>query len=177
MSIHHLNFFLNEGLYIIPEEKNQLILTAETKLESEEPTGEEESIGSDEVLELTYEGGFEKGVLVTYEGNELTHEHQELLFKILGAVGCSLKDIALTSSLVIEEVPMSSILAMNPNKIIVFGNIHHDILSRRKKLYEVLQEDDIEYLFADDLAQISTQVNLKKSLWSELQVLFNITKK
>lgn len=177
MSIHHLNLFLDSDIYIIPEEKNQLILTADSTSDTQETKSEDEIISSDEILELEYEGGFEKGVLIAYEGNELIQEQQELLFKILGAVGCSLKDIALTSSLNIEEVPMSSILAMNPNKVIIFGNIHHDILSRRKKLYEVLQEDDIEYLFADDLAQISTQVNLKKSLWSELQVLFNITKK
>jgi hypothetical protein len=46
-----------------------------------------------------------------------------------------------------------------------------------KKTYEVHQEDEIEYLFADDLKQISESLDLRKALWKELQVLFNITKK
>jgi hypothetical protein len=50
-------------------------------------------------------------------------------------------------------------------------------MTRKKNNYEITQEGEIEYLFADDLGQISENVALKKSLWSALQVLFNITKK
>jgi hypothetical protein len=180
MGIQHLGFFLDSEIYVIPEELPLLVQFEKKEVKSSqipetEPIGEE--IIEDELIALEYEGGFEKGVLIAFEGSELSVEHKDLLFKILGAVGCSLKDIALTSSIHIEEVSMASILALNPDKIILFGLFHHDIMSRKKTNYEILQEDAIEYLFADDLVQISENVTLKKSLWSALQVLFNITKK
>jgi hypothetical protein len=180
MGIQHLGLFLDSEIYVIPEELPLLVQFGDKEdLSSEtihsEPT--EEELIEEELITPEFEGGFEKGVLIAFEGNELSEEHKDLLFKILGAVGCSLKDIALTGSIHIEEVSMASILAMNPDKIILFGLFHHDIMSRKKNNYEIIQEDDIEYLFADDLAQISENVVLKKSLWSALQVLFNITKK
>jgi hypothetical protein len=180
MGIQHLSFFLESEIYVMPEELPLLVQQGNNEVSSiqipeTEPMGEE--IIEEELIPLEYDGGFEKGVLIAFEGSELSEEHKDLLFKILGAVGYSLKDIALTSSIHIEEVSMASILALNPVKIILFGLFHHDIMSRKKTNYEILQEDAIEYLFADDLAQISENVALKKSLWSALQVLFNITKK
>lgn len=180
MGIQHLGFFLESEIYVIPEELpllaqhgKKMVSSSETKLS--ELTDEE--IQEEELISLEYEGGFEKGVFIGFEGNDLSGEHKDLLFKILGAVGCSLKDIALINSTSIEAVPLASILALNPAKIILFGLFHHDIMSRKKNNYEIIQEDEIEYLFADDLGQIFENVALKKSLWTALQVLFNITKK
>jgi hypothetical protein len=180
MGIQHLGFFLDSEIYVIPEELPFFVQIENTTATTSQ-TPEAETIGEegleDETIALEYEGGFEKGVLIAFEGSELSGEQKDLLFKILGAVGCSLKDIALISSIHFEEVSMASILALNPDKIILFGLFHHDIMSRKKTNYEIFQEDAIEYLFADDLVQISENVALKKSLWSALQVLFNITKK
>jgi hypothetical protein len=180
LGIQHLGLFMESEIYVIPEElpllaqiDKNIISSSETK-ESELV---EEEIQEEELVSLDYEGGFEKGVFIGFEGNDLSEEHKGLLFKILGAVGCSLKDIALINSTNIEAVPIASILALNPAKIILFGLFHHDIMSRKKNNYEITQEDEIEYLFADDLGQIFENVALKKSLWTALQVLFNITKK
>lgn len=176
MTIHELGFILDKEIYILPEEKNQL-LTVVTPLVLEQNTISQEDEFLEEPVHLAYEGGFEKGILVIYEGNSLESGLSDYLFKILGAVSCSLKDIALANSEDTELTTMSSITALNPNKIIVFGKVRHEIMMSVKKTYEVHQEDEIEYLFADDLKQISESLDLRKALWKELQVLFNITKK
>jgi hypothetical protein len=180
IGIQHLAIFFDSEIYVISDEVPLLAKRGNEAVSSmEKPIsypGTEEII-NDETVTIEYEGGFEKGVLIGFEGNELSEEHKDLLFKILGAVGCSLKDIALINSTEIEAIPLSSIFELNPTKIILFGLFHHDIMTRKKNNYEITQEGEIEYLFADDLGQISENVALKKSLWSALQVLFNITKK
>lgn len=175
MGIHELGLILDQEIYILPEEKNQLLTISMSSNLEENPISQEEF--EEEPVLLEYEGGFEKGILVIYEGKSLESSLSDYLFKILGAVACSLKDIALANSENTEMTTMASITALNPNKIIVFGKVRHEIMMSVKKSYEVHQEDEIEFLFADDLKQISESLDLRKSLWRELQVLFNITKK
>ena len=175
MGIHELGLILDQEIYILPEEKNQLLTISMSSNLEENPISQEEF--EEEPVLLEYEGGFEKGILVIYEGKSLESSLSDYLFKILGAVACSLKDIALANSENTEITTMASITALNPNKIIVFGKVRHEIMMSVKKSYEVHQEDEIEFLFADDLKQISERLDLRKSLWRELQVLFNITKK
>ena len=180
MSIHELGLFLDKEIYLLPQEAEQLLTKrAQPVLEEKSNSHQEEfeMEGLEEIQTLAFEGGFEKGILVIYEGKSLESSLSDYLFKILGAVSCSLKDIALANSEDTEKTTMSSITALNPNKIIVFGKVRHEIMMSVKKTYEVHQEDEIEYLFADDLKQISESLDLRKALWKELQVLFNITKK
>ncbi len=177
-NLHHLSLFLDQAIYLLPEDTkvlnsqyyaedlNESIVSEPTVLEEEE-----------EKLELTYQGGFEKGILVVFEGKELEKELHDLLFNILNAVNCSLKDVALCSDMSLNLVAPDYLLNMSPNKIIVFGNIHHDIIGLKKKNYIILQEEGTEYLFADDLKTIAENKTLKRALWTELQILFNITNK
>lgn len=180
LSIHHLAMFMDSEIFILPEEKNMIIEKESDSLPYPEPKQEislvEEDSENDSV-NLEYEGGFGKGVLVVYQGKSLDPALHELLFKILNAVGCSLKDIALASSDAMEMISLSNVMAMNPNKIILFGNFRHDIMMLKKSPYEIINHEGVEYLFADDLKILFENINLKKALWTELQVLFNITKK
>jgi hypothetical protein len=169
MSIHHLGLFLDNEIYLLPEEKDQLLKAANSPALEEIPSSSETE-SEEEPISLLYEGGFEKGILVIYEGKTLESNLSEYLFKILGAVSCSLKDIALASSENTELTTMA-------NKIIIFGKVRHDLMMSVRKTYEVHQEDEIEYLFADDLSQIAESLDLRKALWKALQILFNITKK
>ncbi|MCS4434600.1 hypothetical protein [Aquiflexum gelatinilyticum] len=176
LRIHDLGLILDNEIYLLPEETELLLAKRQNELLEENPIAQQEEF-EEEAVALEYEGGFEKGILVIYEGKSLESNLSDYLFKILGAVSCSPKDIALASSEKTEKTSMASISALNPNRIIVFGKVRHEIMMSVKKTYEVHQEDDIEYLFADDLKQISESLDLRKALWKELQVLFNITKK
>ena len=180
LSIYHMAMFMDNEIFLLPEDEKTVVENVSSPSAYPNPKEElsivEEDPGSSTV-NLEYEGGFGKGVLVVYQGDSLNPDLHELLFKILNAVGCSLKDIALTSSNALESASLSDVMAMNPNKIILFGNFRHDIMMQKKSNYEIINHEGVEYLFADDLKILFENINLKKSLWNELQVLFNITQK
>lgn len=182
-SIHHLSLFLDTPIYVLQEEKKMLLegqvpfpKPEETLLIDEEVPRDTEIDKTEEVQRLAHEGGFEKGVLVAFDSLQLTGELKELLFKILDAVGCSLKDIALCHDGVMEAASMEEIEAMNPAKVIIFGRITHPLMNHKKENYTVQLAGEREYLFADGLEQIDSNKALKKALWLALKNLFNVTK-
>lgn len=175
-SIHHFSLFLDTPIYLLPEEKSSLIHAPSSK-EQEKTAPQEEEIPveiSQGIQELVYDGGFEKGVLVVYEENYLADGIKELLFRILDAVGCSLKDIALAGAEALSGTGMEQIEALNPVKVIVFGQPKHSLLQLKKKTYDIQMIEETEYLFADNLELISENKELKKLLWASLQTLFNV---
>ena len=135
-----------------------------------------QSNSEEDLLELVYEGNFEKGILVVYPGSHLDPEFRSFLFLILQAVNCSLKDIALCSSESVEEVPLETIQEMGVNKVLVFGKLNHSLSNLMVNLYEILTVEGVEYLFVDDIREIFQNKSLKISLWTKLQVMFNIKK-
>ncbi|SNS27400.1 hypothetical protein SAMN06295967_106124 [Belliella buryatensis] len=171
MNLEHFSLFLDSELVVVKEEVPKLI----SKLfnDSSEPEFEVNTPQKPED-DLIFEGNFGKAIMVIYQGSHLEPELREFLFKILGAVGCSLKDIALTASESVEEVSLKSIETLNPSKILVFGKLNHELSNKKQHDYEILNDEGVEYLFADDLKDINGKVSLKKSLWSKLQVLFGI---
>jgi hypothetical protein len=170
--LKELSMYLDQELFLLPEDKKNLLPTSPSPVQ-QQPVPEEEP----EYPTLSYEGNFEKGVLVVYEGFSLPKPLTELLLKILDAVGCSLKDIALVSSASVEGVPIQSVFDMDPNKVILFGSFRHELMALKTGTYQITQQGGIEYLFADAISVISDDQQLKRLLWNELQVLFNITKK
>lgn len=183
INLQHLSLFIQEDIYVIPGDSVQTTLSRS----SAERSAEKASIlvlNMDEVPEeepsipaqLTYEGNFEKGVLIILDEPELSSDLQEFLFKILGAVECSLKDIALVLGKQLDGTSMDTIHHLSPSKVIMFGKVPHDVMHYREELYKIHVEDSIEFLFADELSSIQTNVAMKKSLWNQLQILFGIKK-
>lgn len=171
--LSHFGMYLDQEVFLLPEDQKNLLSAIEGQETVEELTTEEEP----EYPTLSYEGNFEKGVLVVHLGEQLSQPLSSLLLKILDAVGCSLKDIALIGATALETVPIQSIYDMDPNKIIVFGSLRHELMSVKPGNYQIIQHGGIEYLFADDIKVIAEDQQLKRELWNELQVLFNIKKK
>lgn len=182
MNLQHLSLFINEHVYVIPGDSLEAPnLTSSAQVSGENALSDPQEI--EKIIEeepsqlpLSYEGNFEKGVLIILDEPELRDELQDLLFKILGAVGCSLKDIALVLGRQLDGTTMDSIHDLSPSKVIMFGKVAHDIMHYRDELYKIHVEDSIEFLFADDLSSIQTNVTMKKSLWNQLQILFGINK-
>lgn len=181
-SIHDMGLFLDLELFLLPEERKLMFqnngmqeYSLDNKTENLNEFQEREEI--EESISLEFEGGFEKGVLLVYEGQTLSQELSDLLFKILNAVGCSLKDIALLSNDQLGSTGLEVIQSLGPEKVIVFGNLKHELMGYKRKNYEIQMLEGVEYLFADDLDAINENKNLKISLWTQLQTLFNISKK
>ncbi|MCH7403239.1 hypothetical protein ACFOUP_09085 [Belliella kenyensis] len=171
LNLKHFSLFLDDHTVLVKEEIPKLLANMiNTTLSYDSDDMEDEAVSD----ALIFEGNYEKAIMIIYQGSHLEPDLRAFLFKILGAVGCSLKDIALAASESVEEVSAESVDALSPNKILVFGKLNHPISKFNQNFYEIINDNGVEYLFADDLKDVNTNVNLKKSLWTALQVLFGI---
>ncbi|GMQ28546.1 hypothetical protein [Algoriphagus confluentis] len=194
MSFEELSSFLQEDIFLIPEDK-ALYLAEEGKAapqvkeereklpspappasppkpeESPKPLLEEE-ISLDPI---PVKGNFSKGILVLHEESELLPEVMEMLVKMINACGHSMTEIGLLSSEVLTNRSMDEFLALNAHTVLKFGRIKHPINAIPAQPYEIHSEEETEFLFADSLTVISEDRDLKSKLWKSLKVLFNIT--
>lgn len=166
LTLEQLSLILEEDLFVIPSDG----IGHSSPVENPPATPPKH-----ELQEIRYEGGFKKRVLIIYQGSELGTDAREFLMKVLGAVGCSLKDVALASSNLLEELPENCIQQLHPQKCLVFGRINHPIMKEKTQNYEIIN-GEFEYYFGDDLEDLKDDIPLKKKLWSSLQVLFHINK-
>src|SRR5690606_8215745 len=129
----------------------------------------------EEYSKISYDGNFEGGILIIYQGSGLESDSREFLMKVMGAVGYSLKDVAMMSANQLLASPTEIISRLNAKKCLVFGTVNHPLMKLKREDYEVIS-GEILFLFADDLKELAENVPLKKKLWTSLQVLFNINK-
>lgn len=186
MDLSKLGFFLEDEIFLIPEDAQEILLADKFKDVEEgqpdaatpanPPIEEQDQAAAASSEPVVYEGGFEKGVLIIYQGERIADDIRSFLMKIMGAVNHSLKDIALVSSIHLSGLPSQALNQLNPHKTLVFGRISHPIIQLKEQDYEVTSDQDTEYLFADDLGVIFEDENLKRKLWKSLQVFFHIKK-
>lgn len=183
MTLQERALFLREELFVIAEEQEKLLFAERVKKRMPVPTNEQNQVNEpvedyeEEVYQLSYEGGFKKKILVVFAGTELAAESKAFLLKILGAVECTLQDIALTAERDLKEAGTSGLQSLEPEKIIVFGKIDLPIQFTRKELYEVVSEEEKDLLFVDSLDELNENRDLKRKLWNALQTLFHIKQK
>lgn len=183
ISIHHLQHFITEDLYLLkedlvfPKEVKEPVLKSIPKASVVAEIPEEKVILAEIKAEpIQVRGNFEKGVLILHEEESLKPEVMDMLVKMINAVGHSMNEVGLLSSSSLEERTMEDFMNLNAHTVLKFGRIKHPVNSILTTLYEVYSEDETEYLSADALSVISEDKNLKKKLWTALQVLFNISK-
>ncbi|QDH81619.1 hypothetical protein FKX85_17530 [Echinicola soli] len=191
MDIDKLGFFIEEDIFLIPEDAQEILLADKFKDFTEDISKENPAIPADNPADspqeqpdnetvsspsLVYDGDFEKGLLVIHQDDPLGEELKAFLLKILRAVSYSLKDIALVSASQVAGLPPEAVQQLNPHKILVFGRLSHPMIQLKEANYEVTSDDEIEYLFADSLPVIFEEQDLKKQLWKSLQAFFNINK-
>ena len=198
-SLENLKVFLEEELFLIPEDLKKLedelngkIHTAVTvpvsqatsaptpTVEIKEPLKSESSELEEVMQELKAEpiplkGNFTKGILILHEESELSAEVMDMLVKMINACGHSMAEVGMVSSEHLENRTMEDFQALNAHVILKFGRIKHPVNAISAQPYEVLAEDETEYLFADALSVIAEDVTLKKKLWKSLQILFNLS--
>lgn len=198
-SLEALKSLIEEELYLIPEDRAAILAqlthqpnnTPSAKPSAMEvregvapnyqpapksiPTPEPQVLAEEPASEpINIRGKFSKGVLVIHEEAELAPEVMDMLVKMINAVGHSMTEVGLVASEQLEGRSMEELLALNPHIVLKFGRIKHPINALPAPAYEIFVENETEYLFADSLTLISEDKNLKKKLWTSLQVLFNI---
>ncbi|WP_100626854.1 hypothetical protein [Algoriphagus formosus] len=187
-SLHSLKLLLNEDLYLVPEEIDQILSPGKTEPRKDvkketTPTYDQappvdDSSVADEVKEPIapiVRGQFAKGILILHEEDELADEVMDMLSKMVSAVNHSMSDVGLLSSEELKGKSLEDFQAINAHKVIKFGKISHPINALPIPSYQIKTEEETEYLFADSLTQISMDRALKKKLWENLQTLFNIS--
>ncbi|MEX2567062.1 MAG: hypothetical protein WD431_14050 [Cyclobacteriaceae bacterium] len=194
MNLKEISLYLTEDIYVIQEELKQKQLAEkftsqygqeETKDQNhsekastskvEEPLSDLEKKEDFDPEPINFEGEFKKGILIIYQGKELSALNREFLMKILQAIPLSLKDIALLSEKNLLANGQDPVAQLNPNKMIIFGNFHHPIMRLKRENYQI-QQDRVECFYADEFEEIQNSTPLKRKLWSTLQLFFNIKK-
>ena len=189
ISLHELQFFLEEDLFLIPEDKQQLENSSsqvvqpssestssevqESKEVYDSPIIEEEKIESEPIQ---VKGSFSNGLLIVHEEEELNAEVMDMLVKMINAVGKSMNEVGMVSSEILEGRSLEDFMALNAHTILKFGRISHPVNSVPAIPYEVYTDRETQYLFADSLSQIAEDKMMKRKLWNALQILFNINK-
>lgn len=188
LSLQELQFFLEEDLFLLPEDKKSIKSQAsnsqKVRTSSDSNTLVNEEVGNykagsnveKEAEQIPIKGNFTKGLLVVHEENDLPEEVMDMLVKMINAVGRSMNEVGLVSSPTLEGRTLEEFQALNAHIILKFGRIKHPINAVPAIPYEVYTDDETQYLFADALSQISEDNTMKRKLWNALQVLFNIKK-
>lgn len=199
-SLEELKALIEEEIYLIPEDREAILAqleslakspvktnavtvqstekTAEMPVPAQEISSPMESplVAEEPIAEtISVRGNFSKGVLILHEEAELSAEVMDMLVKMINAVGHSMSEVGLVSSEQLEGRSMDELQGLNAHIVLKFGRIKHPINALPTLPYEVFSENETEYLFADSLSVIAEDKNLKKKLWSSLQVLFNLT--
>ena len=198
-SLENLKSFLEEELFLIPEdlkkledELSDLASAMHQTLPSQEiiapspianpanhPSLEPSEL--DKVKEevkaepIPLKGNFTKGILILHEESELNAEVMDMLVKMINACGHSMNEVGLVSSEILENRSLEDFQALNAHVVLKFGRIKHPVNAVAASPYEIYSEEETEYLFADALTVIAEDKNLKRKLWNSLQVLFNLS--
>lgn len=188
MSIHELQHIITEELFFFEKDPKSDLAKQETNssVETEKPktlpktiTIQETKPPKEELKSepLTVRGNFEKGILVLHEEQELKPEVLEMLGNMVNAVGHSMNEIGLLSSIELEGRTLTELYDLNAHIVLKFGRLKHPINALPASNYQIHTEDETEYLFADALSTISEDKVLKGKLWNTLKTLFNVAKK
>jgi hypothetical protein len=70
---------------------------------------------------------------------------------------------------------MEDFQGLNAHVVLKFGRIKHPVNNLPFAAYDIHTEGETEYLFADALSTIAEDKQLKRKLWTALQLLFNLS--
>ncbi len=180
MNLQELQHILTEDLFLIKEEFKLSPKSSDSPVKESKPAPIEmvkEPESEDLILAkepIAIRGKFENGVLILHEEEELAPEVMGMLVKMINAVNHSMNEVGLLSSKDLEGRSLEEFKDLNAHKVLKFGRIKHPINALPATDYVIYTDEETEYLFADSLTVISEDNTMKRSLWNNLQILFNI---
>ena len=194
-SLESLQTFLEDSIFLLPEDQKKIeqslfgtseiqvakdIVAVEKSADLSDETPEKsnlpEEVQSAPVLDpIQVRGNFTKGILVLHEESNLNSDVMDMLVKMLNACGHSMTEVGLLAAESLENRSMEDFQALNAHVVLKFGRVKHPINQIPITPYEIHTEGETEYLFADALTSISEDKTLKRQLWTNLQLLFNLS--
>ena len=104
----------------------------------------------------------------------ISDSEKALLVKILGAIGLTLDQVDLVELSKVQTLDYQSFLSQNVTKKFVsfgvgLGKINWNILLN---IYQPKNVAGVDFLLSDELRVLDTNLDLKKTLWGALKIMF-----
>lgn len=157
-NIRLLEGIFGNEIYIIKEE-DKVIESNEVKLEKDETKPLKTA---SKTKESKPKIEFPLTVIIN---QGIKEEHQVFLEKILKAIKLDFNKI----NLITENI--NTLEDLSSQKILSFG-VDLSSFDVDKQQYEIIEKDKFKFINADNLSEISQNVNKKRQLWTVLQKLF-----
>ncbi|CAH0994172.1 hypothetical protein EMA8858_00280 [Emticicia aquatica] len=106
--------------------------------------------------------------------DSISDNEKLLLSKILGAIGLSIEQVDLIELNKVQSIDYQSFISQNTTKKFIsfgigLGKINWDILLN---IYQPKNISGVDFLLSDELRVLDTNIELKKTLWNALKVMF-----
>jgi DNA polymerase III psi subunit len=160
--------FAGENIYLLKDEiiESSVVVTetnSQTKTTIREVIPQEKSI--------QYYQPKQKVIIIV---TSLNSTDSELLGKILGAVKLDLQSVDIIELDKNKEIDLSQIFTQKSvNQMITFGI---DLLNVKLDLkltpYQILENQEIKFIYSDSLSDIQNDIPKKKALWGSLKEMF-----
>ncbi len=166
--------FEKEILYRNPVVLEKMIVEEKNVVVTEKPQTVQEKtpISKDKTKPLPSALVFKHKVLILTES--ISDNEKAFLAKILNAVGLSLEQIDLIELNKVQSIDYQSFIAQKiAKKFISFGvglgKLNWNVLLN---LYQIKNNEGIDFLLSDELRIVEADLNLKRSLWVALKLMF-----
>lgn len=166
--------FEKEILYRNPVVLGKMIVEEKNVVVAEKPQTVQEKtpISKDKTKPLPSALVFKHKVLILTEST--SDNEKAFLAKILNAVGLSLEQIDLIELNKVQSIDYQSFIAQNITKKFIsfgvgLGKLNWNVLLN---LYQIKNSEGIDFLLSDELRIVEADLNLKRSLWVALKLMF-----
>ena len=172
--LNTLQYLLTEDIYIIPE-TNQTITTTSPPKAAQDPPPPLDVKETVKVPapDVNFTGNKNGSVIVLVNDRNseaLDKEQEELLLKILKAVGVSKENMLLVNT-AFTKIDNTFLQSLNATKILQFYP-DYDLAESPTPLYSTVIDNGKIRLISDPLNDLIYDLNKKKMLWNALQKMF-----
>lgn len=167
--------FEKETLYRNPVILEKREIEEKQVIATEKPlvVHENTPISKDKIMPLPSPLRLKHKVLILTES--ISENEKSFLSKILNAVGLTLSQVDLVELNKVQTIDYQFFIAQKVTKKFIsfgvgLGKLNWNILLN---LYQVKNIDQIDYLLSDELRIVEADLNLKRSLWVALKLMFD----
>jgi DNA polymerase III psi subunit len=160
--------FAGENIYLLKDEiiESSVVVTetnSQTKTTIREVIPQEKSI--------QYYQPKQKVIIIV---TSLNSTDSELLGKILGAVKLDLQSVDIIELDKNKEIDLSQIFTQKSvNQLVTFGiDLSKVSLDVKLTPYQILENQEIKFIYSDSLSDIQNDIPKKKALWGSLKEMF-----
>ncbi len=176
MTLNLANYlFSTETLY-----KN--VVSENPKLAEAQPVVEQKAVVQEPVIAPVPPKEVAKPAIPTFKfrnqvlilTDTISDSEKALLVKILGAIGLTLEQVDLVELSKVQGLDYQAFLSQNVTRKFVsfgvgLGKINWNILLN---IYQPKNVAGVDFLLSDELRVLDTNLDLKKTLWSALKMMF-----